>query len=98
MANKNTAEKNITSVLLEERTFPPSRAFAAHASIKPEDAAALPALLKLLVEEESVRVRNKIVEGLVAQGWEIPSDQRDAASRAMPGGYTVDAKGHAVKR
>jgi HEAT repeat protein/PBS lyase HEAT-like repeat-containing protein len=76
----------------------PSRFHAVNALFAQGDAAALPALLKLLVDEESVRVRNKIVEGLVARGWEIPADQREAASRAMPGGYTVDVKGHAVKR
>jgi acetyl-CoA synthetase len=46
MANKNTARKsaapeNIQSVLLEERSFAPPRSFAAHAVIKPADAAAL---------------------------------------------------------
>ena len=46
MANKNSARKsaageNIHSVLLEERSFAPPRAFTAHARIKPVDAAAL---------------------------------------------------------
>jgi len=46
MANKNTARKSaapesIQSVLLEERSFAPSRAFTARARIKPADAAAL---------------------------------------------------------
>jgi acetyl-CoA synthetase len=46
MANKNTARKsaapeNIQSVLLEERSFAPPRAFTAHARIKPADAEAL---------------------------------------------------------
>jgi acetyl-CoA synthetase len=41
MANKNTAQKNITSVLLEERTFHPTQAFSAHARIKPADDQAL---------------------------------------------------------
>ena len=40
-AQKSTAQKNITSVLLEERTFPPTHAFAAHAHIKPADDQAL---------------------------------------------------------
>ena len=46
MANKNTARasaapENIESVLLEERSFAPPRAFTANAVIKPADAAAL---------------------------------------------------------
>jgi HEAT repeat protein len=76
----------------------PSRFHAVNALFAQGDAAALPALLKVLVDEESVRVRTKIVEGLVAQGWEIPADQRDAVARAMPAGYMVNAKGHAIKR
>ena len=35
------AEKNIKSVLLEERTFPPPSEFAARARIKPADAESL---------------------------------------------------------
>ncbi|HEX8781754.1 MAG TPA: acetyl-coenzyme A synthetase N-terminal domain-containing protein, partial [Steroidobacteraceae bacterium] len=46
MANKNTARRSaapesIQSVLLEERSFAPPRAFTASARIKPADAAAL---------------------------------------------------------
>ncbi|HKD53501.1 MAG TPA: acetate--CoA ligase, partial [Steroidobacteraceae bacterium] len=41
MAKQSAAQKNITSVLLEERTFPPTQAFAAHARVKADDAAAL---------------------------------------------------------
>ncbi|MGH7434949.1 MAG: HEAT repeat domain-containing protein, partial [Polyangiaceae bacterium] len=76
----------------------PSRFHAVNAVFAQDDVAALPALLKLLVEEESVRVRTKIVEGLAAQGWEISADQRQGVSRAMPAGYTIDAKGHVAKR
>jgi acetyl-CoA synthetase len=40
-AQKNTAQKDITSVLLEERTFPPTQAFSAHAHVKAADDRAL---------------------------------------------------------
>jgi HEAT repeat protein len=76
----------------------PSRFHAVAALLAQGDAAALPALLKVLLDEESVRVRTKIIEGLAAQGWEIPSDQREAVSRAMPASYVVDPKGHVTKR
>jgi HEAT repeat protein len=95
--HRNSAIREGVERFLED-VNEPSRFHAVSALFAQSDAAALPALLKLLVDEESVRVRTKIVEGLVAQGWEIPGDQREAASRAMPGGYTVDARGRAVKR
>jgi HEAT repeat protein len=76
----------------------PSRFHAVSALFAQSDAAAVPALLKLLVDEESVRVRTKIAEGLTSQGWEIPSDQREAAARAMPAPYGVDSRGRAIKR
>src|SRR5436853_2196839 len=43
VSNQETsmADKNIESVLLEERTFPPAPAFSARAHLKPADAEAL---------------------------------------------------------
>lgn len=76
----------------------PSRFHAVNALLAQGDAAALPALLRLLVEEESVRVRMKIVEGLATHGWEIPSEQREAVSRVLPAPYAIDARGKATKR
>jgi HEAT repeat protein len=76
----------------------PSRFHAVNALFAQGDAAAVPALLKVLVEEESVRVRTKIAEGLAAKAWDIPADQREGVARALPGTYTVDAKGHVIKR
>jgi acetyl-CoA synthetase len=41
MANKNLANKNIVSTLLEQRSFPPPAAFTARARLKPADLEAL---------------------------------------------------------
>ncbi len=76
----------------------PSRFHAVNALFAQGDAAALPALLKVLLDEESVRVRTKIVEGLAARAWEVPGEQREAVARALPGAYALDAKGHVTKR
>src|ERR1700734_2052532 len=43
----------------------------------------VPALVKLLENEESVRVKNKVAEGLAFRGWVIPDDLRDGAARAL---------------
>lgn len=50
------------------------------------DEASLPALVQCAIDEESVRVRNKIGEGLKERGWVVPADQRDAFSRALSAG------------
>jgi hypothetical protein len=55
----------------------------------------LPALVKLLEAEESVRVKNKVAEGLMFRGWVIPPEQREATRTALrdAGGYTVGSDG-----
>jgi HEAT repeat protein len=76
----------------------PSRFHAAAALIAQDDAAALPALVALLLDEESVRVRTKVAEGLAAHGWEIPEDAREAAARTLPPPYAIDPRGRVIKR
>jgi HEAT repeat protein len=75
----------------------PSRYHATAALIAQGDAAAVPALVTLLLDEESVRVRTKVAEGLANNAWEVPSEHRAAASRALPAPFAVDAKGRVVK-
>jgi HEAT repeat protein len=55
------------------------------------------ALASLLPEEESVRVRNRVAEGLAARGWPIGAENRDQARRGLPQGYTLDAAGRVIK-
>jgi HEAT repeat protein len=60
----------------------------------------LPALVKLLEAEESVRVKNKVAEGLMFRGWVIPPDLRDAIAVALrdTSGYHVGADGKIARR
>lgn len=76
----------------------PSRFHAVTALLAQGDPATLPALLKLLVDEESVRVRAKVAEGLAARGWEIPEADRQAVARTLPFPHVIDARGHVTKR
>jgi len=62
-----------------------------------EDAAAVPAMAKTLAAEESVRVKNRIAEGLAARGWSIPDDLRAELRSALPPAFTLDGQG-VVKR
>lgn len=43
----------------------------------------VPALVKLLENEESVRVKNKVAEGLAFRGWVVPADLREETARAL---------------
>ena len=59
-----------------------------------EDVAAVPALAALAIEEESVRVRNKICEGLNEGSWVGDEDQREAFGRSVgQNGFRLDANG-----
>jgi hypothetical protein len=63
-----------------------------------EDAASAGPLARALVQEESVRVKNRLVEGLAARGWLIPEELRDEARGAMPPQFTVASDGAVKKR
>jgi hypothetical protein len=76
----------------------PSRFHAASALLAQEDAAAVPALVSVLVDEESVRVRTRIAEGLAQRAWPVPEDQREATRRVLPPGLIVDPAGRIAKR
>jgi hypothetical protein len=51
------------------------------------------ALLDLLMKEESVRVRARILDGFASRGWPIPEDRRAAVRPKLPEGYALDSTG-----
>lgn len=53
----------------------------------------LPSLLTTLADEESMRIRAKIAEGLAALRWEIPATERDTVGRSLPAAFGVDRSG-----
>ena len=58
-----------------------------------------PRLVEFSVDEESVRVRNKVAEGLASRGWVVPQALRDRfASAIFAGGFSVDAQGRVTAR
>jgi len=76
----------------------PARFYAVTATLAQKDKAAVPALIALILDEESVRVRSKIADGFAALGWEVPEEQRDAVRKALPAQYSVDGSGFVTKR
>ena len=55
-------------------------------------------LLDRLLEEESVRTKNKILDGIAALGWEIPEERRDSVRKVLPYEYGIDGDGKITKR
>jgi hypothetical protein len=55
----------------------------------------VPALVKMLGSEESVRVKNKVAEGLMTRGWSVPAELRSAANEALrdSNGFSVGTDG-----
>jgi len=64
------------------------------------EASCVPALVKLLEAEESVRVKNKVAEGLLQRGWSVPSELSDKTREALRDTeiYTLDKTGKVQKR
>jgi hypothetical protein len=63
-----------------------------------ENAASAEPLARTLAAEESVRVKNRILEGLHARGWAVPEAGRDAVRLALPPQFGLDAEGKVRKR
>ncbi|WP_437626335.1 HEAT repeat domain-containing protein [Sorangium sp. So ce1151] len=59
------------------------------------DEVSTPALVKMLATEESVRVKNKVAEGLMGRGWTVPADLRSGANQALQdsNGFSVGPDG-----
>ncbi len=71
------------------------RFHAVQTTFAQNEPSSIPALVKLLAAEESVRVKNKVAEGLMFRSWVIPPDLRDETSQALrdTSGYRVGEGG-----
>ena len=63
-----------------------------------ESAESTKPLAQTLAAEESVRVKNRIVEGLSARGWAIPDDLREGVVAALPPQFALDGQGKVKRR
>jgi hypothetical protein len=74
------------------------RFHAASTLLAQADAAAhREALVKGVEQEESVRVRVRILDGFVKAGWAIENPS-DALRARLPAGFSLDAKGVPVRK
>lgn len=51
------------------------------------------ALATTLEREESLRIKNRIAQGLTDRGWLVPEDISPAVRKSLPAGYWLDASG-----
>ncbi len=63
-----------------------------------ENAESAAPLGRALAAEESVRVKNRIAEGLAARGWSIPEDGRAGISEALPAPFAFGGDGKVKRR
>jgi len=54
------------------------------------DPESAPALIEQLSTDESLRVKNRIAQGLADKGWELPDELRSTAAKALPPGYRLE--------
>ncbi len=70
-----------------------ARFHAVSAVFAQEDAeASRPIIMRVLVEDESNRIRARILDGFVARGWTVDESARSVKSK-LPTGYAVDDSG-----
>jgi HEAT repeat protein len=60
------------------------------------DSAVVPSLVAALEQEESLRVKNRIAQGLGERGWGIPEELADTCRQALPEDFTLS--GDQVRR
>jgi HEAT repeat protein len=75
------------------------RFHAVETIFRQSDTRSLAPLLHLLKTEESVRVKNKVADGLVLRGWVVPEDERKDVTRALSdtSGFRLTGEGKLEK-
>jgi hypothetical protein len=58
-----------------------------------DDPSVADALLKALVDEESLRIKIKTADGFIARGWPVSEELRAEVRKNLPSGYTIDGEG-----
>jgi HEAT repeat protein len=54
------------------------------------DAASLPSFVAALESEESLRIKNRIAQGVTDANWEVPAELAGALKKSLPPGFRVE--------
>jgi hypothetical protein len=74
------------------------RFVAVNATFAQDDPASVEPLVRVLLAEESMRVKNKISEGLASRGWAVPEALRDETAKSLPREYVLKGDGTVARR
>lgn len=70
-----------------------SRFHAVGVALAQDDPAALPLLVDMFVDEESLRTRNRVCEGFLTRGWVVPEERRAEMRKSLPSEFSIDGEG-----
>jgi HEAT repeat protein len=74
-------------------TSEPVRFTAVRTVFAVADPASAPALVAALEEEESLRVKNAIAQGMSSRRWSVPEELRETCAASLPDGFTLSKDG-----
>ncbi len=70
-----------------------SRYHAVGCALAQDDTAAVAHLVDMFIDEESLRIRNRVCEGFIPHGWVVPEDKRPDMRKFLPSEYSIDGEG-----
>lgn len=74
------------------------RFVAVGSTLAQNDEASAGPLSEALIAEESVRVKNRIAEGMASRGWTVPEACREGVARALPREWSLTPDGKIARR
>jgi HEAT repeat protein len=69
----------------------PVRYAAVTTTFAMQDSRSVSALVEAMAEEESLRVRNRIAQGIAEAGWEVPKDLREVLTEHLPPDFQLES-------
>lgn len=75
-----------------------ARFHAVATSFAQDDDSAIGALCDALIEEESFRVKNRILDGFAQRGWKVPEERLDAVRGVLPPAFALGSDGDVTRR
>ena len=74
-----------------------SRFHAVGVALAQDNEVAIAPLVDMFIDEESLRIRNRVCEGFIPRGWVVPEERRAEMRKFLPSDYSIDGEGK-IKR
>jgi hypothetical protein len=75
-----------------------SRFHAVGVTLAQNDESAIAGLVDMFIDEESLRIRNRVCDGFQARGWIVPDERRQEMRKFLPSDYSIDGEGKIRKK